>query len=173
MLNEQKRADASRTLASFAATALSWSQSGKRSYALLQLSSDGPLEAISGALPEARIDEPPLAVMAVRLSMAAARPAVFGALGGPGRPLGVVDAYLDGDGIIVEFDAQKTPLMLIVDTIDGELSNAPGRSIVPLVPLSDDNIAAFAAAALHAPQLDAARILERHIEPLLSREATG
>jgi hypothetical protein len=41
------------------------------------------------------------------------------------------------------------------------------------VPLSDDNIAAFAAAALHAPQLDAARILERHIEPLLSREATG
>jgi hypothetical protein len=62
---------------------------------------------------------------------------------------------------------------LIVDTIDGELSNAPGRSIVPLVPLSDENIAAFAAAALHAPQLDAARILERHIEPLLAREATG
>lgn len=113
------------------------------------------------------MDAPPLTLLSIRASGPVGR--LFDAVAGPGRPAGVLEAYVEGNQTIVELDSTKTPLPLLVDVIDIELPHR-ARSIVPLFGLSDEELAGLASAALRAPELDASRILERFTEPLLAGE---
>jgi hypothetical protein len=69
--------------------------------------------------------------------------------------------------MVVEVDTARTSLALVVATIDAELQSAPGRRIVPLLPLGDAALVAFAGALLGEPSLDVSRLIETHLEPLL------
>jgi hypothetical protein len=113
-----------------------------------------------------RYDEPPLVVLRVT-PLGGRVAALRHALGGPGRPAGVLDVRVDGPALVLELDATRTPLALVVATIDAELGSAPGRTIEPLLPLDDATLVAFAATALGEPDLDTSRLVETHLEPLL------
>jgi hypothetical protein len=94
-------------------------------------------------------------------------PALLEALGGPGRPAGIVAVEQRGAALRVELDERLTPLRFLVDLVDLELAHAPGRRITPLLPLADESLAAFAAATLAAPEISASRLVESFVEPLL------
>ncbi len=116
---------------------------------------------------KARVDEPALLVLDVTPRDPACIPALLHALGGPGRPAGVVEARAGGDSVTLGVDESISSLRLIVDLVDAELERSPGRRIVPLFGLGDDSLTAFAAATLHAPEIDVSRLIETHTEPLL------
>ena len=130
------------------------------------MQSDASLEEI-GSLLKARVGEPALLVLDVTPRDPERIPALLQALGGPGRPGGVVEARAGGDSLTLEVDESLSPLRVIVDLIDAELEGSPGRRIAPLFGLGDASLTAFAAATLHAPEIDVARLIETHTEPLL------
>ncbi len=94
-------------------------------------------------------------------------PALERALGGPGRPAGIREAAAGQGGLVLECD-REVSLRLVLDLIDLELAPSPGRTIAPLLPLSDACLTAFAAATLGVPDLDANRLIETFSGPLLS-----
>ena len=86
---------------------------------------------------------------------------------GPARPAGVVDARREDDAVVVEIDVARTPLALVLATIDAELEYAPGRTIETLQPLDDTTLTALGGALLGEPRIDVSRLIETHLEPLL------
>ncbi len=149
-----------RAYVSAGATRTSWATSGTRSYATFELA------AHAAPLPHA------LAVLRVTPELPRKRAALEAALAGAGRPAGVSDVYADGAGIVIEFDPRRSPLALVVAAIDVELASAPGRTIEALVPLDDETLAAFAGSVLGDPSLDASRLIETYLEPLLAANGT-
>ena len=165
VLGIDERNAAARTLASAGADVTSWTAAAGRTYGGIAYAGEsGPLQVL---LPAARIDAPPL----LALRVVPHEPRVLGALAnclsGRGRPTGVIDARRDGDALVVEIDGARTALALVVAAIDAELEQAPGRSIEPLLPFDDATLSAFAGALLGEPQIDASRLIETHLEPLL------
>jgi hypothetical protein len=134
-----------------------------RTYARLTFSGPSPREAILAAYPAAEVREPALCVLAISVDDATARARVRDALGGPGAPVGILDAREIEGGIAIELDDVRTPLTLVVDLIDLETAGS-GRRIEPLAGLRDETLAAFAATALATPQIDRVRIVETHLE---------
>ena len=114
---------------------------------------------------------PPLAVLRVAPDAPRRLAALSEALGGPGRPAGVCELRAEASALVVEIDARRTPLALVLALIDAELENAPGRTIEPLVILDDGALAAFAGDLLGEPSLDASRLIETFLEPLLASGA--
>ena len=137
-----------------------------RSYAIVRLASGSDLAALGEKL-GAQVDEPPLVILDVLPRDPERIPALVQALAGPGRPSGVVDAKASGDSVTVELNEGTTSLRLLVDVVDAELERSPGRRILPLFPLGDVTITAFAASTLRAPEIDASRLVETYTEPLL------
>jgi hypothetical protein len=90
---------------------------------------------------------------------AAVRANVIEALSGSGAPAGVVACFERDDIVSVRFDDEVTPAELIDDLITIESHFVPHGA----EPLDDDEIARLAAVGLADPDLDAARILERHL----------
>jgi hypothetical protein len=90
----------------------------------------------------------------------AIRANVIDALSGPGAPAGIVACFERDDIVSVRFDDEITPASLIDDLITIESHFVPGA---PLDASDDDGIAHLAAAGLADPDLDASRILERHL----------
>jgi hypothetical protein len=88
-------------------------------------------------------------------------------LSGPGRPAGVIEARRDDDAVVLKIDAERTPLALVLAIIDTELEGAPGRTIEAMQPLDDATLTALAGALLGEPGIDASRLIETHLEPLL------
>jgi hypothetical protein len=93
--------------------------------------------------------------------------ALLRALTGPGGPRGVLEATRSLDSVVVELDASVTPLCLLVDLIDVELEQTPGRRILPLFPLDDATLTAFARDRLADPRIDVSRLIETYTAPLL------
>ncbi len=90
----------------------------------------------------------------------AIRANVIEALSGPGAPAGIVACFERDDVVSVRFDDEVTPAELIDDLITIE------SHFVPDAPAGDDDdakIARLAAVGLADPELDASRILERHL----------
>jgi hypothetical protein len=164
-LAPDERAAASQELASAGAAPTSWICAAGRTYASVAFHTGARFahDRPSGV----RCDEPPLAVLRVTPLADRRVAALHRALGGPGRPAGVVDVRADGPSLVVELETTRTPLALVVATIDAELASTPGRTIEPLLPLDDATLVAFAATHLGEPQLDVSRLVETHLEPLL------
>ncbi len=168
VLGPRERDEVVRSLRSTGADVTSWNAAAGRTYSRVRLQSDGEAEALALLRRDARVDVPPLAVLRVEPLWPSALPALFAALAGPGRPAGVVDARTDGArALIVELDCATTSPALLLALIDVELRPAPGRRIVPLFAFDDDVLAAFAGAILREPDLDASRLIETYLEPLL------
>lgn len=153
-----------RSLVSGGAAATSWSDGGGRTYALVDLAGTAPLRALPGA----RVDEPPLAVLRVTPRSARGVAALERVLDGPGRPGGVVAVRREPGALVVEVAPRRTGLGTIAALVDAALEFEPGRTIEPLLPLDDETLAACAGALLGEPRLDAARLIETHLERFLA-----
>jgi hypothetical protein len=160
-----------RSLRSAGIAATSWSVAAERSHALLaagETVDDARVRAIVGAAdPEAVISRPPHAVLRVVPAERRRLPALLDAVAGRGRPAGVASAATEAGGIVLEIDVETTPLSTIVALVDAETHGA--RRIEPVLPLGDAVLAELAAAFLGDPALDASRLIETHLEPLLAR----
>jgi hypothetical protein len=174
VLEDRERDELTRVLRSSGVEAGPWSSpSGSgRTYAalrfaqtaapdLLEPAARAALEAAGGSL-----REPALALLEVAPQQAERLDALAAALAGPGGPAGIVECLRLRGSLLVELDEAVTPLSMLVDLIDIELAHAPGRRIVPLLGLSDERLAAFAAAVLGEPELDATRLIETYTEAL-------
>ncbi|MDQ2907888.1 MAG: hypothetical protein M3R44_00885 [Candidatus Eremiobacteraeota bacterium] len=170
-LDDAERGSAERLLRSAQARVTSWKATASRTYALLELGPSGDAvsavaELLIDRFERARIDAPPLLVLNVRPAHAGALGRLTDALGGPGRPAGIIDVTADDDALLVELDSRRTPLALVVALIDVELAVQPGRTIEPLLGLDDENLAAFTSEFLGIGVLDASRIIETHVAAL-------
>lgn len=176
VLAASERDDVLRVVASVGATATSWRDAGDRTYALLALAplSGGTQlrERLRAAAPDARLDLPALAILRVTPDRERHLARLARALGGPGRPVGIVASATDGDALVIEADVRTTPLSSIVASVDAE-TGREGRRIEPLFPLSDAVLTELAGRELGLPDLDPSRLIETYLEPLVASEATS
>jgi hypothetical protein len=97
-------------------------------------------------------------------SVIAADPAVranlLAALAGPGAPAGIQSCFERDDVVTVSFDDEVTRPDLIDDLITIETHFVP---VAEAEPIDDEEAAHLAAVGLADPELDASRILERHL----------
>lgn len=95
----------------------------------------------------------------------AVRANLLAALAGPGAPAGIVSCFERNDGVTVSFDDEITRSELIDDLITIESHFVPQADAELLAPrpLDDEDAAHLAAVGLADPELDASRILERHL----------
>ena len=166
VLEGKERDELTRVLRSAGITAGPWRspQASGRTYALLRFEGQG-LPAAIAAL-DARFEEPPLTVLEIQPEDGERLEALALALGGAGAPDGVRDCMMLPAAVLLELDEVRTPLSTVVDIVDVELADAPRRRITPLLGLSDERLAAFAAAMLADSELDASRLIETYTEPL-------
>ena len=163
-----ERDDRTRLLGSLGATVTSWNASSDRSYASVDLAPVADIAAVARHT-NARVDEPALVVLRVTPRFADRSRGLLHAFAGAGRPAGVGDARTDCDGAItIEIDVAQTAPLVALALIDVETGGPALRRIEPLVTLSDATLAAFAGATLRDPTLDASRIIETFLEPLLA-----
>ena len=175
-----EREAVTRSLGSAGATLTSWNVAADRTYALAAsaraLPSDAFAELLRHAVPDASSNVPPHAVLRVTPDRPRLLAGLAAALGGPGRPAGVVACAVDDGALVLEIDVRTTPLSFVLTLIDVELTAVPGtssgRRIEPILPLTDEMLADVAAAILGEPHLDASRVIETYLEPLLAGEAS-
>jgi hypothetical protein len=128
------------------------------SYALLELPDGYDRSAMSAGV--TAYDGPIIAV-AVFPAVAEALPPLLEALGGPGRPAGVVGCRPCTGGAIVEWDPGVTDPRVVLGIIDVELGRfGSGRVAELLSPLPSAIVASVAASGLAAPQIEPQRILD-------------
>lgn len=155
-------------LISLAVTPTSWSLATQLERTYLRCEYEGEVPAAASLAPTgcACLHAPPLVVLEVIPAGGAGLAALEQALGGAGRPLGIVSCERSEIGLVVELEDAVTPLDLVVALVDAELRGRP-RRIVPLMPLEDGVLARFAGARLSVDGLDASSLIETHAEPLL------
>ncbi len=136
----------------------------RRTYLALALPEAVDVETVGREIGAVRVDSPALAVWEIVPAHTERLAALEHALGGPGRPLGVVEATRTAHSLIVAFDGTRTAPILVLDIVDVELEPAPGRRILPLLPWDDDLLTAFARDRLGDPALDRSRLIESYIE---------
>ncbi len=93
----------------------------------------------------------------------AVRANLVAALTGPGAPAGIVSCTERDDLVSIGFDDAITRAELIDDLITIETHFVPASDAGPL---ADEEAAHLASVGLGDPELDAARILERHLAGL-------
>ncbi|GAC1523757.1 MAG: hypothetical protein NVS2B8_06600 [Vulcanimicrobiaceae bacterium] len=168
VLAARERDVVSRTLGSLGVITSSWATGIGRSFASVTCEPHADLEAAHAAVPQARIDEPPLVVFRIRPRFTDRVGPLADALGGPGAPTGVRAVRRDARDVEVVFDARVTSPVVVLGLVDVECRGQALRQIEPLVALADATLAAIAGAALGEPDLDASRLIETHLEPLLA-----
>jgi hypothetical protein len=99
-------------------------------------------------------------VRTVFASDPAVRANLLAALAGPGAPAGIVSCFERDDVVTVSFDDDVTRTELIDDLITIETHFVPAAESEPL---DDEEAAHLAAVGLADPELDASRVLERHL----------
>lgn len=94
-----------------------------------------------------------------------ALPPLLEALGGAGRPAGLLACYPCDDGAILEWDPQVCGIDLVAKVVDVELARfASGRTAELLSPLPAGVVAKVASAGMQTPQIAADRVLELLLE---------
>lgn len=141
-----------------------------RTYALISEGDPSLPESIR-ASSHATVFEKPIIALAVFPWPVEALQSVERALGGDGRPAGVLECARCGDGTIVEWDLERTSAALVLAIADVELSRLrASRTTVLLTPLPLRWWARIAAEGLQAPEIAPDRVLEALLEPAV---ATG
>lgn len=131
-----------------------------RSYALFELPDECDRTTIERATGPTLYDGAIIA-LAVSPAVAEALPHLCDALGGPGRPAGVLGCRRNGDAAVVEWNPAITAPSVILGLIDVELRRfSSGRTARLLSPIPAAIAAKLAASGLRAPQIEPARILE-------------
>lgn len=155
-----------RALVCVSATATSWKihAESHRTYvrSSLTASGSGALQAVALAAAGARVSVPPIVALDVRPARAADAPLLARALAGPGGPAGVRDVAAYDGGLVVELDDAVTPLAVAIAFLDATLAGR-GRTVVPLLPLEDGTLAAFASGLLGDVALARDRIMETYV----------
>ncbi len=136
------------------------SETAGSAYALLELPDRYDREAIRTVSGAVTYDGPIIA-LAVFPALAEALPPLLEALGGPGRPAGVLGSRPCPGGAIVEWDPNITEARVILGVIDVELRRfGSGRVAELLSPMPPALAAKVAASGLRAPQIEPHRILD-------------
>jgi len=133
-----------------------------RTYGLVEISGDPSLAAAPAGTV---IYDAPIIALAVYPLIAEALPNLMAALSGAGKPGGVLSCEPCADGIVVEWDPQRTAAPIVLGLIDVELRRfSSGRTNELLSPLAPETVAAVAADGLQAPDVTTDRILETLLE---------
>jgi hypothetical protein len=138
------------------------SERAGRTYALFELPDKYDRDAlrIAGGV----LYDKPIIALALFPAMAEALPSLLEALGGDGRPAGVLVCEPCPDGVVVEWDPNLTEAQVILALADVELRRfASGRIVELLSPLPQELVTKVAASGLRAPQIEPQRILELRI----------
>jgi hypothetical protein len=140
------------------------SEAAGRSYALLEVANQPDIAAIEAAS-GGRLYDRPIIAMALFPALPEALPSLLEALGGEGRPAGVLACLARASGAILEWDPAVTPVPVIIDLIDVELRRfrSPRRAEL-LAPLPPSLAARIAADGLQAPEIAPQRVLELRID---------
>jgi hypothetical protein len=93
----------------------------------------------------------------------AVRANLIAALAGPGAPAGVVSCFERDDCVTIRFDDAVTRSELIDDLITIESCFVPAPAGSEPHAMEDEEAAHLAAVGLADPELDASRVLERHL----------
>ncbi len=161
----EDRSESTRALASGDTSIACWRTIASRTYAIARIA--GAFDARALAAAGARVDEPPVNALYIK-PFAIARLSELGrALGGPGRPAAVLDAFATEDGVVVELEPGGKPVALVLAVTDAVLAATPGRTVEPLLPLSDETLAQFVSLRLRDTELDVSRVLDTYVETLL------
>jgi hypothetical protein len=135
-----------------------------RSYALLELPDGTNADAVRAAS-GATVYDGAIIALAVFPVVTEALPKLLDALGGPGRPAGVLACRPCQGGVIVEWDPSRTGASLVLGLVDVELQRfGGGRVSEVLSPLPPNLAAKLAAEGLAAPEIEPNRILELRID---------
>jgi len=138
--------------------------SAGRSYALLELPNGLDLREISIAPGEVAY-ETAIIAWAVFPTVPEALPQLCAALGGAGRPRGVLACRPCPQGAIVEWDPDVGNIEIVMKVVDVELRRfCSGRRVELLSPLTAALSAKIAASGLNAPEIAPDRILELLID---------
>jgi len=142
-----------------------WRESERigRSYALVELPDESGAERIrtgSGAI----VHDRAIVALALFPTVPEALPHLLEALGGVGRPAGILACSSLAGGLVLEWDPATTRAGVVLAVADVELERfASGRTAELLSPLPPSLVASIAAEGLQAPQITAERILEMRL----------
>lgn len=135
-----------------------------RQYALIEAAGDTAGAEIAAAA-RATLFSGPVIALAVCPCVPEALPGLFDALGGEGRPSGVVGCERRDDAVIVEWDLDRTPFETIEALIDAECGVfRAARVNALLTPLPLEWLTRLAAYGLKAPEITPGRVLEAQLE---------
>jgi len=165
-IDETQRKKMAASLPPGASLKLAQSHAGsRRTYGLIEgPDSLEPAEA-EASFPQAHWYDGTIIALAIEPTPADALPAIEGALGGDGKPAGVLECSIAAGTAIVEFRPESTPPALILDLADVELRRFHGyRKVSLLNPLPTPVVAQIASAGLQAPEITPGRILETLLE---------
>lgn len=138
--------------------------SAGRSYALLELPDGVDLPELSIAPTEVAYETEVIA-WAVFPTVPEALPSLYAALGGPGRPVGVLACWPCPQGAIIEWDPDSGGIEIVMRLLDVELRRfCSGRRAELLSPLTPRLTAKVAASGMSAPEITVDRILELLID---------
>ncbi len=130
-------------------------------YGLLEADNSLDMDAAIQHFPDARLYECAVMALAIEPQVPDALPFLQNAVGGSGRPGGVLDCRRVESAILIDFQPEVTSPQVLFSLIDLELARfgAAGRVNTLLTPLPLQLAARVAADGLHA-ELSADRILE-------------
>ncbi|HEY6326309.1 MAG TPA: hypothetical protein VIW73_07355 [Candidatus Cybelea sp.] len=135
-----------------------------RSYALIESAVPFDVQAIR-AVSGGEAYESAVIALAVSPAVPQALPSLQDALGGPGRPAGVLACHPFPGGAVIEWDPDVSGAEVVMGLIDVELRRfASGRTVEVLAPLPKSTVAQVAAEGLQAPEIRLDRVLEALVD---------
>jgi hypothetical protein len=164
-LDAAERARVDAALLSVGATAR-WSADDAigRTYALIEVASPVDDSALRAAAAGATVYDVPIIALAVYPRPAEALSALEAALGGAGRPDGILACDRMGDAIVLELERRTSP-QVVFAIADAELRRFNGQRLGRLLaPLPAAELARISAEGLQAPEIAPDRILDVLIE---------
>lgn len=145
---------------------VTWQHSAacKRTYGLVENAGAGCASALREATRAAVFDRPVIA-LAVFPSVEEALPPIMHALGGPGRPIGVLACERCVGGAIVEWDLDVSPFDVVLNLVDIEIDRFRARRVNALLtPLPLAWWTRIAATGLRVPEITPEQVLEEQLE---------
>ena len=132
-----------------------------RTYGLIDLPDAQAAASIGAAVPRARVYDAPIIALALYPSVAQALPPLAQALGGPGKPAGMLACDPIDGGLVLEWDPERSSAAVVLGVVDVELERfRSGKTAELLAPLAPAWVARIAAEGLRAPDIAPERILE-------------